>query len=128
MHVYLFKKNALTVLVSPEDIHPSFVRMNELYQQDVLKESHCHFQEIDLFSFFFGGISADPITGMKNVYQLFPAAVLQLEIIREAVSGRQACNIYLGKHNVGKNVEMSDGAIPLPNPNTVKQFGLSNAT
>ena len=65
---------------------------------------------------------------MKNVHQLFPTAVLQQEMIREAVSGRQACNIYLGKHNVGKNVKMSDGAIPLPNPNTVNHFGLSNAT
>ena len=44
------------------------------------------------------------------------------------MSGRQAYNIYLGKHNVGKNVEMYDGAILLPNPNTVNHFGLSNAT
>ena len=27
-----------------------------------------------------------------------------------------------------KNVEMCDGAILLPNPNTVNHFGLSNAT
>ena len=104
MQAYLLKKFAFTVSVSPEDIHPSFVRMNELYQQDVLKESHCYFQEIDLFSSFFDGISADPTRGMKNLHQLFPAAVLQQEVIREAVSGRQGYNIYLGKHNVGKNV------------------------
>ena len=92
--------------------------MNELYQQDVLKESHCYFQEIDLFSSFFGGISADPLRRMKNVHQLFPAAVFQQEMIREAVTERQAYRIFGGKHNVGKNVKMSDGAIPLPNPNS----------
>ena len=102
--------------------------MNELYQQDVLSErKSLHFQEIvDLFSSFFGGISADPIRGMKNLHQLFP--VLQQEMIREAVSGRQAYNIYLGKHNVGKIVKMSDSAIPLPNRNPVNHFGLSNPT
>ena len=104
--------------------------MNELYQQDVLSErKSLHFQEIvDLFSYFFGGISADPIRGMKNLHQLFP--VLQQEMIREAVSGRQAYNIYLAKHNVGKNVKMymSDSAIPLPNRNAVNHFGLSHST
>lgn len=124
MHTNLFKKIAFAVSVSPEDIHPSFVRMNELYQRDVLSErKSLHFQEIvDLFSSFFGGISADPIRGMENLHQLFP--VLQQEMIREAVSGRQAYNIYLGKHNVGKNVKMSDSAIPLPNRNAVNHFGL----
>lgn len=124
MHTNLFKKIAFAVSVSPEDIHPSFVRMNELYQRDVLSErTSLHFQEIvDLFSSFFGGISADPIRGMENLHQLFP--VLQQEMIREAVSGRQAYNIYLGKHNVGKNVKMSDSAIPLPNRSAVNHFGL----
>lgn len=124
MHTNLFKKIAFAVSVSPEDIHPSFVRMNELYQRDVLSErKSLHFQEIvDLFSSFFGGISADPIRGMENLHQLFP--VLQQEMIREAVSGRQAYNIYLGKHNVGKNVKMSDSAIPLPNRSAVNHFGL----
>lgn len=124
MRTYLFQKIAFTVSVSPEDIHPSFVRMNELYQRDVLSErKSLHFQEIvDLFSSFFGGISADPMRGMENLHQLFP--VLQQEMIREAVSGRQAYNIYLGKHNVGKNVKMSDSAIPLPNRNAVNHFGL----
>lgn len=124
MHTNLFKKIAFAVSVSPEDIHPSFVRMNELYQRDVLSErKSLHFQEIvDLFSSFFGGISADPIRGMENLHQLFP--VLQQEMIREAVSGRQAYNIYLGKHNVGKKVKMSDSAIPLPNRSAVNHFGL----
>lgn len=90
------------VSVNPEDIHPTFVRMNELYQQDVLKESHCHFQEIDMFSYFYGRISSDPIRGITNLHRMFPAAVLQQELIRESVSGRQAYNIYLGKHNIGK--------------------------
>ena len=102
--------------------------MNELYQQNVIKESHCHFQEIDLFSSFYGGISSDPIRGIRNLHQLFPAAVLQQELIRESVSGRQAYNIYLGKHNVGQNVKITQGPIPLPKPNTVNHFGLSNSS
>ena len=65
---------------------------------------------------------------MKNLPQLFPAAVLQQELIREAVSGRQAYHIYLGKHSVGKNVEMSDGAILFHNSNTVNHFGLSSSS
>ena len=77
-------------------------------------ESHCHFQEIDLLSSFYGGISSDPIRGITNLHQLFPAAVLQQELIRESVSGRQAYNIYLGKHNVGQNVKISESPIPLP--------------
>ena len=116
MHTYLFKKIAFAVSVSPEDIHPSFVRMNELYQQDVLSErKSLHFQEIvDLFSSFFGGISADPIRGMKSLHQLFPPAVLKQEPIREAVSGRQAYNIYLGKHNVGKILKCLMVQFPFP--------------
>ena len=102
--------------------------MNELYQQNVIKESHCHFQEIDLFSSFYGGISSDPIRGIRNLHQLFPAAVLQQQLIRESVSGRQAYNIYLGKHNVGQNVKITQGSIPLPKPNTVNHFRLSNSS
>lgn len=101
--------------------------MNELYQQNVFKESHCHFQEIDLFSSFSGGKSSDPIRGIRNLHQLFPGAVLQQELIRESVSGRQAYNIYLGKHNIGQNVKITQGPMPLPKPNTVNHFGLSNS-
>lgn len=93
--------------------------MNELYQQNVFKESHCHFQEIDRFSSFYGGISSDPIRGIRN---------LQQELIWESVSGRQAYNIYLGKHNIGQNVKITQGPIPLPKPNTVNRFGLSNSS
>ena len=79
---------------------------------------------MDLFSSFYGGISSDLIRGITNLHQLFPVAVLQQELIRESVSGRQAYNIYLGKHNVGQYVKISQSPIPLPKPNIINHFGL----
>ena len=53
------------LVVSPTDFHPALSRMNELIQSGMISESHCHLQEVSLFSAMFGKISDDPIRGCE---------------------------------------------------------------
>ena len=115
----------LPPVVSPNHIHPALSRMNELVQAGIIDESHCHLQEVCLFSSVFGKISEDPLRGMRSLHSRFPAAVFLHELIRNSVSGRQAYNVYLGKHNVGKHVGGIKHGMSLPSPSSVNHFGLS---
>ena len=99
--------------------------MNELIQSGMISESHCHLQEVSLFSAMFGKISDDPIRGTRNLHSRFPAAVLFQELIKNSVTGRQAYNIYLGKHNVSKQISANARNMDLPTPSSVNYFGLS---
>ena len=40
----------LPPVVSPDHIPPALSRMNELVQAGIIHESHCHLQEVCLFS------------------------------------------------------------------------------
>ena len=80
---------------------------------------------IFVLSTMFGKISDDPIRGMRNLHSRFPAAVLFQELIKSSVTGRQDYNIYLGKHNVGKQTSGSAKNMDLPTPSSVNHFGLS---
>ena len=62
---------------------------------------------------------------MRILHRRFPAAVLFQELIKSSVTGRQAYNIYLGKHNVGKQTSGSAKNMDLPTPSSVNHFGLS---
>ena len=113
------------LVVSPTDFHPALSQMNELIQSGMISESHCHLQEVSLFSAMFGKISDDPIRGMRNLHGRFPAAVLFQELIKNSVTGWQAYNIYLGKHNVSKQLSGNARNMDLPTPSGVNHFGLS---
>ena len=99
--------------------------MNEMMQSGILSEKHCHLQEISMFTSIFGETSEDPLRGITNLHKRFPAAVFLQEKIRNAVSGHQAYNAYLGKHNVGKGTGVIAGGKTLPRPDSVNHFGIS---
>ena len=116
------------LVVSPTDFHPALSRMNELIQSGMISESHCHLQEVSLFSAMFGKISDDPIRGMRSLHSRSPASVLFQELIKNSVTGLQAYNIYLGKHNVSKQISGNARNIDLPTPSSVNHFGLSSSS
>ena len=99
--------------------------MNEMIQLGILSEKHCHLQEISMFTSIFVEISEDPLRGITNLHKRFPAAVFLQEKIRNSVSGRQAYNAYLGKHNVGNGTGGIAGGKTLPRPDSVNHFGIS---
>ena len=82
--------------------------MNEMIQSGILSDKHCHLQEISMFTSILGEISEDPLREITNLQKRFPVAVFLQEKIRNSVSGRQAYNAYLGKHNVGKGTGWKD--------------------
>ena len=118
---YLF----LPLVVSPNHIHPALSRMIELVQACIIDESHCHLQEVCLFSSIFGEISENSLGGMRSLHSRFPAAGFLHELIRNSVSGRQTYNIDLGKHSVGKHVGGTKHGMSLPSPSSVNHFCLS---
>ena len=99
--------------------------MNERIQSGILSEKHCHLQEISMFTSIFGEISKNPLRGITNLHKRSPAAVFLQEKIRNSVSGRQAYNAYLRKHNVGKGTGGMAGGKTLPPPDSVNHFGIS---
>ena len=78
-----------------------------------------------MFISIFGEISEDPLTGITNLQKRFPAAVFLQEKIRNSVSGRQAYNAYLGKHDVRKGTGGIAGEKTLSRPDSVNHFGVS---
>ena len=62
---------------------------------------------------------------MRNLHSRFPAAVLFQELIKNSVTGRKAYNIYLGKHNVSKQISGNARNMDLPTPSSVNHFGFS---
>ena len=62
---------------------------------------------------------------MRNLHSRFPAAVLFQELIKNSVTGRQVYNIYLGKHNVSKQISGNARNMDLPTPSSIIHFGLS---
>ena len=99
--------------------------MNEMIQSGNLSEKHCHLQEISMFTSIFGEISEDPLRGITNLHKRFPTAVFLQEKIQNSVSGRQAYNSYLGKHNVGKGTGGIAGGKTLPRPDSVNYLEIS---
>ena len=80
--------------------------MNDMIQSGILSEKHCHLQEVSMVTSILGEISEDPLRGFTNLHKRLPAAVFLQEKIRNSVSGQQAYNAYLGKHNVGNILEV----------------------
>ena len=78
-----------------------------------------------MFTSVLGEISEDPLRGITNLHKRFSAAVFLQEKIRNSVSGPQAYNAYLGKHNVGKGTGGKAGGKTLPRPDSVNHFGIS---
>ena len=76
-----------------------------------------------MFTSIFGEMSEDPLRGITNLHKRFPAAVFLQEKIRNSVSGLQAYNAYLGKHNVGKVTGGIAGGKTLPRPDSVIILG-----
>ena len=108
-------------------MHPSLSRMNELVLSGTVRKNHCQLQEIGHFTSLLGNIYEDPLRGNKNLHKEFPSAIFQQECLRNAVNGKQALNIYLGKHLCGKNsggIGKSEPAC-LPEPSLVNHAGLS---
>ena len=90
---------------APKKFHPSLVRMNELYQSGIIRDEHLIMQEIGAFSSEFGLIYDDPIRSMKDMNKKFPTLTFVSECMRESITGKQAYNCYLGKHNVGQGTK-----------------------
>ena len=90
---------------APEKFHSSLVRMNELYQSEIIGDEHLIMQEIGAFSSKFGLIYDDPIRSMKDMNKKFPTLTFVSECMRESMTGKQAYKCYLGKHNVGQGTK-----------------------
>ena len=62
-------------------------------------------QEIGAFSSEFGLIYQDPIRSMKDMKKKFPTSTFVSECMQKSMTGKQAYNCYLGKHNVGQGTK-----------------------
>ena len=88
--------------MTSEDFHSGLMRLNELINSNIIGDEHIIVQELTAFSTKFGAVFDDPVRNMKDMHKKFPALCSHAEHIRNAISGRQAYNVYLGKHDVGK--------------------------
>ena len=110
---------------------PCLATLNNLYQCGKISESHLLMQEIEMFTDLVGNVSTDPIRGLTDAHKRYPAAVLFQEHLRDSSSGREAYNIYLGKHNLGivySPLSTNHNAPVVPHPASINHAGLSKST
>ena len=98
--VFTYRKVVL-LLVSWREMDPALCRMQELLNSGELNHSHPNMQEIKIFSKMFGKLSEDPACGINIDEERVQGMLYLQDRMRRAKSGKEAMNIYLGKHGVG---------------------------
>ena len=76
-----------------------------LTQSNLLRENNQFLQEIELYAETFDGYSTDHVRGERC-----PGLVYLQERMKEAISGKAAYSIYLGKHRVGTGISSLSGS------------------
>ena len=76
--------------------------MNEILKNGLISEEDLILQEIDAFTLKYGRTYSEPTRCMQNINKKVPAVCYFASNLRNAKSGKQAHNVYLGRQNAGK--------------------------
>ena len=86
-----------------------------MFQKGTLSESHPFIQELSAFATIFGELSKGPVRSFNDMFSRYPAMMHLQEQMRNASSGREAYNIYLGRHGTRCSISLlgrTQGVIP----------------
>ena len=109
-------------------LHSVFVTLNDLFMKGILSQSSALFQEMDAYGRYFSHQTVDPHRTI-DMFESLPGMMFMHEQMRNAVTGAQAYQIYLGQWGMGSGqCPIKSGEAVTLNPRTVNHCGLSKSS